>query len=231
MRCKSCGWENPAGAQKCAKCNVPLEGSMVEQQPMAQPVQEGKLKSTVREQWSQPKHQGGNYVCSCGYPVPNGENVCPACGTPVGGQQVQKKPVNNQPQGFAPQQQPIQMPIGGQQNPNMGGTVIGGFAIGVAQAATDSFTIKPLPFQNEQVQYQPITFSGNNVILNRQNTDPNNNTITSKEQAVIIHKKDGWYIDNRSAGKTTYIQVTRETKLKPGDIIVMGNRAFEFGKL
>ena len=113
----------------------------------------------------------------------------------------------------------------------MGGTVIGGFAIGVAQAATESFTIKPLPYLNEQVQYQPITFSGNNVILNRQNTDPNNNTITSKEQAVIIHKKDGWYIDNRSAGKTTYIQVTHETKLKPGDIIVMGNRAFEFGKL
>ena len=102
---------------------------------------------------------------------------------------------------------------------------------GAGPVVANSFTLKPVAFQNEQVQYQPITFSGDNVVLNRQNTDPNNNTITSKEQAVIVHKADGWYIENRSAGNTTFVQVNREMKINPGDVIVLGNRAFEFGKL
>ena len=222
MRCKSCGWVNPDGVQKCVKCNAPLVGSMIEEvQPEdSEPVR--PLKATVRENFGAAQPQVANhYVCQCGYPVPNGESVCPACGTPVGGGQ----PVANQPQQAAPQ------PMNRQGNPAMGGTVIGGLGIGAGPVQTNSFTLKPIPFQNEQVQYQPITFSGDSIVLNRQNTDANNNTITSKEQAVIVHKKDGWYIDNRSEGKTTYIQVTHEMKIEPGDIIILGNRAFEFGKL
>jgi hypothetical protein len=30
MRCKNCGWDNPAGNAKCEKCNAPLDGSMVD---------------------------------------------------------------------------------------------------------------------------------------------------------------------------------------------------------
>ncbi len=229
MRCKSCGWVNPDGAQKCVKCNAPLSGSMVEQnvQPMGGEV-ERSVRQTKREVWSgqEPQQAPGNYKCECGYLVPSGAASCPNCGAMAGGTQ----PVQNQQPIAAPQ--PVQMPNGYQQKPAMGGTVVGGFAIGVGPAAaTDSFTLKPLPFQNEQVQYQPITFSGNSVVLNRQNTDPNNNTITSKQQAVIVQKEDGWYISNCSAGKTTYIQVTHEMKLEPGDVVIMGNRAFEFGKL
>ena len=220
MRCKSCGWENPAGAQKCAKCNVPLTGSMVEQRAEPQSAPEGPMKATVREAWQPQGQQQGavanHYVCSCGYPVPNGASVCPQCGTPVGSGQVQN-------QGY--QAQAAQMPMGGAA---MGGTVMG---FGAGPVVANSFTLKPVAFQNEQVQYQPITFSGDNVVLNRQNTDPNNNTITSKEQAVIVHKADGWYIENRSAGNTTFVQVNREMKINPGDVIVLGNRAFEFGKL
>ena len=178
------------------------------------------MKATVREAWQPQGQQQGavanHYVCSCGYPVPNGASVCPQCGTPVGGGQAQN-------QGY--QAQVAQMPMGGAA---MGGTVMG---FGAGPVVANSFTLKPVAFQNEQVQYQPITFSGDNVVLNRQNTDPNNNTITSKEQAVIVHKADGWYIENRSAGNTTFVQVNREMKIKPGDVIVLGNRAFEFGKL
>ncbi|MBO7476833.1 MAG: FHA domain-containing protein [Salinivirgaceae bacterium] len=219
MRCKSCGWENPAEAQKCAKCNAPLAGSMVgNAQPSGFSESARPLKATVRENFSsapQPQQMADHYVCQCGYHVPNGANVCPACGTLVGAAQPQAAPQQMQRQG----------------NPIVGGTVIGGFGIGVGAELGNTFTLKPIPFQNEQVQYQPITFTGDSVVLNRQNTESTNNTITSKEQAVIVHKNDGWYIDNHSAGKTTYIQVTHEMKINPGDIIILGNRAFEFGKL
>ena len=30
MRCKNCGWNNPAGNEKCEKCNAPLAGSMID---------------------------------------------------------------------------------------------------------------------------------------------------------------------------------------------------------
>ena len=100
---------------------------------------------------------------------------------------------------------------------------------GAGPVVANSFWLKPVAFPNEPSQYQPITYVGDSVVLNRQNTDANNNTITSKEQAVIVHKPDGWYIDNRSTGNTTFIQVNHEMKINPGDVIVLGNRAFEFG--
>jgi len=90
--------------------------------------------------------------------------------------------------------------------------------------------LKRIPWQNENVNYDPISYSGNEIILNRANTDPNNNSITSKEQAVIVRDGDDWYLEDRSAQQTTLIRAGRPIKLEDGDIIVMGNRMFEFHK-
>lgn len=67
-------------------------------------------------------------------------------------------------------------------------------------------------------------------MLNRSNTDSNNNSITSREQAVMTHENGEWFIENRSDLQTTLIRVDRRLKLEDGDVIVLGNRMFEFKK-
>jgi len=83
-----------------------------------------------------------------------------------------------------------------------------------------------IPNANEEAVTSPLVFSGEEIILNRDNTDEGNMTITSKEQAVLTYENKKWYLQDRSEQKTTF--VTEKIELKPGDIIVLGNRRFEF---
>ena len=89
------------------------------------------------------------------------------------------------------------------------------------------FALKPIPREGEDF-IGSLNFKGNKVELNRNNLDPQNNTITSKVQAVLEFRDGEWYIENGSALKTTFIRVDEPVKLKKGDIILMGNRKFEF---
>jgi hypothetical protein len=90
-----------------------------------------------------------------------------------------------------------------------------------------SFTLTPIPRENENLNIK-LEFDEDQVELNRANLDPKNNTITSKLQAVIVHKEGKWYLSNHSAMQTTFIRVNEEVELKKGDIILMGDRMFEF---
>ena len=67
-------------------------------------------------------------------------------------------------------------------------------------------------------------------MLNRSNTDEENMTITSKEQAVLIYENKKWYIQDKSEQKTTFVYTSDKIELKPGDVIVLGNRRFEFSE-
>ena len=71
-------------------------------------------------------------------------------------------------------------------------------------------------------------FENAKVILNRQNTDPENFSITSQQQALLTFENGKWYIEDKSAYKTTYIRVTKKTELQNGDIVALGDREFEF---
>lgn len=73
-----------------------------------------------------------------------------------------------------------------------------------------------------------LEFRGDETVLNRDNTDPGNNSITSRGQARIFQKDGRWMIENLSRQNTTLIRVDRETPLHDGDVIVMGNRMFVF---
>jgi hypothetical protein len=90
-------------------------------------------------------------------------------------------------------------------------------------------SLKPVARENENsAQLQKREFEASKVILNRQNTDPENYSITSQQQAVLTFENGKWYIEDRSAYKTTYIRVTKKTELQDGDIVAMGDREFEF---
>lgn len=47
MRCNNCGWENPAGSQRCEKCNEPFV-NQVEVKPQQEPQQEPKQEKPIR---------------------------------------------------------------------------------------------------------------------------------------------------------------------------------------
>ena len=81
---------------------------------------------------------------------------------------------------------------------------------------------------NERKPIEPFELEGVEVILTRDNTEPGNPTISSKEQAVITHAEGHWYIEDASDQKTTFVQAAHKMELHDGDIILLGNRLFKF---
>ena len=77
---------------------------------------------------------------------------------------------------------------------------------------------------------EPFTndYEGDSIILNRENTEKDNRTITSKEQAELICEDGKWYVLNHSELGSTYIEANRKMAIEPGDIIVLGDRRFKF---
>ena len=246
MRCKNCGWPNEDNVTRCIKCNSPLTGSFIDNNnnnPGGNADGDSldnsaNLNATLRDCSggnsnnisSDNNPNGGNnggFCPRCGYPVSGGMDVCPSCNTPLSGGN-NNNVGNNNGDRYGNH--------GGARN-NQGGFNGGNrFAGGTINPwsrpqGNDGFCqLKRIPWQNENVNYDPISYSGNEIILNRANTDPNNNSITSKEQAVIVRDGDDWYLEDRSTQQTTLIRAGRPIKLEDGDIIVMGNRMFEFHK-
>jgi RNA polymerase subunit RPABC4/transcription elongation factor Spt4 len=97
----------------------------------------------------------------------------------------------------------------------------------VVEKRTCSLTI--VPNENESLdEATPLQFDGDEVVLTRDNTEPVNQTITSKTQAVLTYENDGWYIEDRSEMKTTFIRAGDRFQIKSGDMILLGNRRFIF---
>lgn len=217
MRCKNCGWLNEPNASRCVKCNAPLQGSMIEQTPSQPSSESTPLKSTLREapsqaDWLDPEAApvNNNRKCrQCGYPLGTMMKECPVCHTPIDG--APYTPQGGQGMGYSASR-------GGTVNPWM-------------RPTQDTFcTLRRIAWDNEQVTYEPVSYSGESILLNRANTDANNHSITSKVQAVLTHENGEWFIQNQSEQKTTLIRVDKKTKLEDGDVIILGNRLFEFKK-
>lgn len=231
MRCKNCGWPNDDSVTRCIKCNASLQGSMAassrQQYAPSSSSEPESLNATLRESsgsggFVNPSESKLNACPQCGYPVSSAMGECPVCHTrlqPVGQNR------NNGPQ------RPAANPNEAAHNHAGGFRPMGGTINPWSTPTEDAFcTLRRIPWQNEHVTYEPVSYSGQEIVLNRANTDSNNNSITSREQAVITHENGEWYIENRSDLQTTLIRVDRKLKLEDGDVVVLGNRMFEFRK-
>ncbi|MDE6648970.1 MAG: zinc ribbon domain-containing protein [Muribaculaceae bacterium] len=196
MRCKNCGWENPDGLTKCEKCNGSLNEASSVHNPTT-PVSD-RMRSTVSEGviFNDQISRVVPKTCpQCGYPVSDTSTSCPNCNF-----ELQAAPTAKQSQkckacgsDIAPDAKfcsSCGAPVNKEsaqprkiQRSNMG-TVMGGPIVGPASVNTFC-TLKPIAWQGEDVNYNPITYSGDTIILNRANTDANNHSITSREQAVL----------------------------------------------
>ena len=257
-RCKNCGWLNDDSLAECQKCGAPLiENNLASTQRsypqmpkkndndgMRRTVSESKFFDSNNDQEDLQRdapRSSGKQCPKCGYPVVVGMRVCPDCGaslTSDRGREITEgkecrscgklNPIEARFCNFCgedlSERQPAISPNEKKSSPSRMGTVNpwmkpddGAFC-----------TLKPLPWDGENIDHQPISFSGKSIVLNRDNTDPNNQSITSSEQAVLTYEDGEWFIVDKSSMHTTYIQASHSTKLHKGDIIVLGNRLFEF---
>ncbi len=248
MRCTNCGWPNPPQATKCAKCGSPLSSTPsnnpAHNEQEFRPVDNAdpRLKKTVNENdrgGGTPVFQQSNQENSvemstcpkCGYPLRPGISNCPNCNFKIG--EVHHRPVENvpytpepsarhrptSPDVSDPQAQPVKNVHGAH-----GGTILPSWYY----QSEAGFTLKPLKRVNERHELDEREFEGATVVLNRDNTEPGNGSITSKEQAVITHEGNDWFIQDRSEQKTTFVHCGQKLQLHDGDIILLGNRLFVF---
>lgn len=226
MRCINCGWDNLPNARVCLKCGLPLTGSdnrsvnnqtqsaanssNYEVAPKPTVLNVNNETETCRktvvfhnETYINPECRKGIVECpKCHYPIAGGFTICPSCGTSIA-----YNTENNH-------RQTIRRPIKG--------------------TADSPDNKKPvceltiIPEENENLVVEPMKYEGDTITLNRANTEPENRTITSKEQAEITFENGRWFLKNCSELNTTYIQVSRKIEIFPDDVIVLGDRRFKF---
>ena len=217
-----------------------------------------QAQAGVQVQAAAPQQQETATCPTCGYPVAPGAQMCPACGTPMSNARAAQGFGNQAgPMGVQAGPMGVQAgPMGGKASPmggkvcrkcgsplpqgvrfcptcgspvrQMSGTVPAWDSPSMMQGDYGFCTLRPIAWARENRDYQPVSYSGNEIVLNRANTDPNNQTITSQQQAVLTKEADGWYIEDLSASHSTMIRVSRKLKLESGDVICLGNRLFEF---
>ena len=215
MRCQFCGWDNPRDKEVCEKCNKPLtnnatadvKSSISYQDNHDRPTDrfsEGvfNLKKTVRE-----VPVGGNVdnnqvtECpQCGYELENGE--CSACGYKVG--EEKPSPVNV----VADARKTVRPIRKGEKE--------------------GCFKLVPISEETGMPEGDALSYEGNTVVLNRDNTDPKNSTITSQEQASLGFENGKWSIEDKSEYRTTFVQAIRKIELQHGDLILLGNQLYRF---
>ena len=242
MRCKNCGWPNEPGETTCKKCHAPLDASPIESSTIVQnppmPDMASELKKTVLEPriMNQPVDNrpvaSGNNCPQCGFPLRPNSEKCPKCGTPV----VKGNMVNNNrqdtvidgiglPNPNTPNDSPYSKGVGFKHMNNAQKTVnpyLEGFE------PVPACTLKPIKRSSERKGFDSVEYEGEEILLNRGNTDPENVTIASEEQAVITKENGKWYIVDKSETKTTFVQASNKTELEDGSVILLGNRLFEF---
>lgn len=239
--CGQCGYPLTGDIHECPYCHTPVRAT-VQTETQAEIIDEGgneyaeketqvaeelpvsddnpvsQVFPAVSEEEQLPSVNEESGSCpSCGARVPADAKFCLSCGSSM----VQH-----------PTARPEAVPrinrvgMGTVRN----ATVIPGFGderVAVAERV-HYCTLRRREWPGETVRYTPTTYSGDEIVLNRMNTDQNNNTITSKQQAVITCEDGQWYIEDRSALQSTYVRVNGKTPINPGDIILLGNREFEF---
>lgn len=218
MRCKFCGYINPEGKDKCEKCNKPLEKSSENQNNMAsannsdrpteRQANQFNPKATLPEYAVKQQMNGAENVCPlCGYALDSDGN-CSSCGYSANGR--------------AEIRQEVVKPI------NQGRMTMRPIRKGEKEGR---FVLTPISEENGLPEADPLVFEGNEISLNRDNTDSKNPTITSQTQAVISCENGKWSIIDKSEYKTTFVQAGTSIDLDNGSLILLGNQLYKFDLL
>ena len=97
-----------------------------------------------------------------------------------------------------------------------------------ADSKKTGFNLVPISERTGTPEGNELHYEGDEIILNRDNTDPKNDTITSQEQAYITFEDGKWCIEDKSEYKTTFVQAAHKIELQEGDLILLGNQLYRF---
>lgn len=249
MRCKNCGWPNKPNERVCVKCHAPLiaDDDAIERGGGEQMLQENvPLSKTVCENDVFGEDMRAPYPSDeprevpeektkpcpkCGYPVRQGTEKCPNCNfllSQSGGSSQRQPTVTTyepKPKESNSNWRPTRMNPEESRSAGFRGT-INPYMMNMEMEPI--FTLKPLKRMNERHELEEQEYEGKEVVLNRANTEANNASITSRQQAVVTRIDGHWYIEDKSEQKTTFVQAAQRIELHDGDIILLGNRLFEF---
>ena len=174
---------------------------------------------------------------TCGYPVLKEFSNCPSCGTamntppPV----VSKQPTEEL---LSPRDITLTCDHCGKEVPaNFAFCPYCGEKIQAKTVFRRRHHIEPpkpkcslttIPEEDEQREAVSNKYEGTSVTLCRDNTEPSNRSITTKEQAELINEDGKWYILNRSGLYSTAVEANRKIEIQTGDVVVLGDRRFKF---
>lgn len=224
MRCEYCGWNISDSKGNCEKCGGPMvkdepevsngeSNANAERPTTRQPATSGSnpLKATIREGGMRlvtaTVQEGKNECPDCGHELENGS--CPSCGYSIDnkiedGNVQQERNMNENKKTVRPHRK---------------------------DGKEGRFILTPISEDTGQPEGELRQFDGNEVILNRDNTDPRNSTITSQQQAIIRREDGKWSIEDQSEYRTTFVQAARKLELQNGDLILLGNQLYRFDNI
>lgn len=231
MRCKNCGWPNRPGETVCVKCNSPLgEDNSHETALENQPgdyynSSNSNINATIPEAVyfgdTESVDEQGSVCPKCGYPLRPNITSCPNCKYQLPNnnrnQSAKENIVNSNNKPTRMENPSAKKPITGTINPYM-----------VQTEQEPTFILSPTQRVNEKKVLNNLEYEGKEVLLNRDNTEPENGSITSQLQAVVVNENGHWYIEDKSEQGTTFVRATKRIELNEGDTILLGNRLFEF---
>lgn len=247
MRCKNCGWPNKPQVKVCVKCHAPLDASDDVQPIYSQSdnqsssFSEPSLKKTTMEAdvFGDSVNAGSLHDATpsptlkacpkCGYALRPYVSKCPNCNYTIN---QDENTLSNNASHFhdynenpEPSRRSTRMENAGRDAGKMRGTV-NPYMMNLEIEPT--FALKPMKRISERKDFEELEFEGKEVVLNRDNTESNNSSITSREQAIITRLDGHWFIEDKSEQRTTFVQAAKKIELHEGDIILLGNRMFEF---
>ena len=242
MRCEKCGWPNKPSETHCVKCHAPLisEEDSDLNNINSNHSSDERLNKTVSEEEAFGSHNSSSRYNSneetvaepkeaskpcpkCGYPLRPGTEKCPNCKFQIiGSSQSSYSPDTESKKKSNPVRRATRMDI---DDNNLRGTVN---PYMMDLDIEPSFILKPIKRSNERHELEEREYEGKSVTLNRNNTEEKNASITSREQAIITQIDGRWYIEDKSEQRTTFVQAAKRIELSDGDLILLGNRLFEF---
>ena len=230
MRCPQCGWPNVSSANNCSKCGCDLNVSDVYDNSSSQP-HTSNVAATVNESVVFPENRarqevlnGAVHKCpKCGYELRPGTNHCPQCNCLISGNESSTFNVEGNTQDM--HRRPTQIDIHAEPSSQRRATV-NPFLMQIENSP--SCSLEPVTRANEKHTPSKKRYEGDEIVLTRSNTDAENPSITSKQQAILSYKEGQWYIEDKSEQHTTFVQVSGVSPLKEGDYVLLGNRLFIF---
>lgn len=244
IRCNNCGWSNTNSNVRCEKCNAPLKGSMVDipkPEPESPPSEPNYYPPTQAGQSATGGFLDQHNVKNCpycGYPNSIDTQLCINCKKSLIFGQVNDPIINKEKEVVVPENDDIQkiytldkkgkmIRVIEGDGANLGQQIIKGTVDPYRQIKEVKCYLEPI-VDGENNNKVLIECIGTNLKLNREGLEPGNNTITSKNQAVINYSNGKFTLEDKSEQQTTFIQLNKPHILSNGDIILMGNRKFRF---